>query len=277
MTPRRVVLLSPGGKFADALLGVLGQRGIEVDALLLYLPGAAGEWRKAPTAVGRMRSFLRAPLRWARRRWKQHGEARALGRLGRVVSTGTLNGVRMMRHLRRLRPDVLVLAHCGIVQPHVLRIPGDGVLNVHPGLLPWIRGNSPIGHSLQRGVPLGATAFRVDPGIDTGAILTRRLVPIRGGETVEELREALFRLWVEMTADVVAQASAGRVPPGLAQPGRFPLCRTLPVPEQRAILDDAVLRDEPKALFDRWAAACDPVEFALPPDAEVTPMPRLSQ
>ncbi|MDB4952045.1 MAG: methionyl-tRNA formyltransferase [Gemmatimonadetes bacterium] len=268
MSNRRVVLLSPGGTFADAVLALLADRGVEIAAFLLYLPGGPGEWRKAPTAGRRLLSLAGTPLRWARRRVRQRAHARAARRKGPVVLTGRLNGARMERDLRRLAPDGVVLAHCGLVARNVLQVPRDGVVNVHPGLLPWIRGNSPIGNSLVRGVPLGATAFRVDPGIDTGAILARRLVPVSGVETAGELREAVFRLWVGMTADLAADACAGRVPPGSPQHARFPLCGTLPAPEQIALIEDAVRRGEPKALFDRWAPACDPLDLSLPFDAD---------
>jgi methionyl-tRNA formyltransferase len=174
----------------------------------------------------------------------------------------------MADDLRGVAPDVLVLARCGLLDPHLLSIPREGVVNVHPGLLPWIRGNSPLANSLLRGVPLGSTAFRVDAGIDTGAVIERRLVPVTGTETVDELREGMFRLWVEMTADLVAAAAEGRIAPGTAQGGRFPICRTIPQPAGSAAAATA------KALFDRWSALCDPGALSLPPAADADFLPR---
>jgi len=268
---RRVVLLSPGGTFVADVLALLHQRGVRADALVLYARGSAlAEWR-AMRGVRRAANLPLVPLRWAaretRRRWRMRHPRGA----GRVVFTGALNGRRMEKDLRRLAPDVVVLAHCGLVAPLVLSIPAEGVVNVHPGLLPWIRGNSPLGHSLLRGVPLGCTAFRVDAGIDTGRILARRLVPVRGGEGFAGLRDAMVRLWVEMTAGVVAAAQAGPLPPGEPQPGRFPLCPTLATPAERAPVDAAVLRGDAKALFDRWLPLCDPSDLSLPADADLAP------
>jgi hypothetical protein len=264
---RRVVVLSPGGRFTSDLMALLALRGTAVDALVLYVPGVVREWRSASPA-GRLLGLPFLPLRWLRRRVRRRLAARAPGGAARVVLSGSLNGRRMTRDLRRLRPDVVVLAHCGLVAPHLLEIARDGVVNVHPGLLPWIRGNSPLGSSFLRRVPLGCTAFRVDAGIDTGRILSRRLLPVGGGETAAELRDALHRLWVEMTADLVAAAYAGGIAEGVPQEGRFRLCRTLAGTEQRLAIEDAVRRGVPKALFELWRPLCHPSDLSLPAGAD---------
>jgi len=270
---RRVVVLSPGGRLASALLVLLARSGTPVDALVLYVPGVLREWRSASPSR-RLLGLPLLPLRWLNRRVRRRLAARPAGGAGSVVFSGALNGRRLADDLWRLRPDVVVLAHCGLVAPPLLEIAREGVVNVHPGLLPWIRGNSPLGHSLLRGVPLGCTAFRVDAGIDTGRILARRLLPIGGGETAAQLRDGLFRLWVEMTADLVAAASAGELAEGLAQGDRFPLCRTLADPEQLQAIEDAVRRGEPRALFELWRPLCQPSDLSLPADADAAFMPR---
>ncbi|HEV7587127.1 MAG TPA: formyltransferase family protein [Longimicrobium sp.] len=262
---RRVVILSPGGEFAHRLLALLAERGIVPNALVLYVPGVAREWRKLRSARGRLLALPLLPLRAAGRRLRLRLDRRLRGAAPRVVYTGPLNGARMASDLRRLDPDVLVLARCGLLDPRLLAIPREGVASVHPGLLPWIRGNSPLANSLRCGVPLGGTAFWVDAGIDTGALIERRLVPVTGTETLDQLREGMFRLWVEMTADLVAAAGEGRIAPGTAQAGRFPLCRTVPDPAGAAAAA--------KALLDRWSGLCDPERLSLPPAADADFLP----
>jgi hypothetical protein len=255
-----VVLLSPGCSFVDDVLAGLEERGGAVDSIVIYRPPAP------------RRPWMLA--RWlVRRAHLRLGRSRRSG--PRVVFTGALNGRRMSRDLDRLRPDVLVLARCGLLAPHVLAIPREGVVNVHPGLLPWIRNANPLANSLARHVPLGATAFRVDAGIDTGRLLERRLVPVAGGETAEGLRGALYRLWVEMTAELALAAARGLLPAGTPQAGRFPLCRPVSDPEGIAAMEDAVRRGVPKQLFERWKLLCGPRE-TLPPDADADFLPRPS-
>lgn len=255
-TSRRVVLLSSGADFTADVLAGLRARGAAVHAVVIYPPALpAGPGARARWVAGRLR--LRASRRFR-------------VATGCVVFTGALNGPRMARDLERLAPDVLVLTRCGLVGPHLLAIPREGTVNVHPGLLPWIRGNSPLAHSLLRGVPLGSTAFRVDAGIDTGPILERRLVSVTGGESAAGLRAALYRLWVEMTVDLAAAACASPLPAGAAHPARFPLCRT--VSDAEADVEGAVGRGVAKALFDRWRPRCD-ARLVLPEHADAEPAP----
>lgn len=260
----RVVVLSSGGEFTHRLLDTLDRRGIVLDALVVYAPPV-----KATGARGR----VLAPLRRLRRQLRLRLDRRLRGGARQVVYTGGLNSARMERDLRRLAPDVVVLARTGLLGDPILAIPPGGVVNVHPGLLPWIRGNSPFGNALLRDVPLGGTAFRVDPGIDTGAVLQRRLVPVRGTETHAELRDALFRLWVEMTADWIAAAAAGPLPAGTPQTGRFPICRTNGAADEPAV---ARLCGEgaAKRLFNRWSPLCAAPDLALPADADAGFLPR---
>ena len=270
---RRVVVLSPGGRFTAEVLAALQARGITA-ALLVYRPDLARDWRAAPPASRRP---LRAPAflaRWLAGRARDRLGPRLRAGVSPTVFTGRLNGPRMRRDLERLRPDVMVLAHCALVSPEVLAIPRDGTVNVHPGLLPWVRGNTPFGNALLRGVPLGSTTFRVDAGIDTGPILERRLVPVAGGETMAELRDALYGLWVEMTADVIEAAGAAPLSPGRAQGARFPLCRTLSAPAELAAVAAAVRNGAAKAFFDRWSPLCDP-GLSLPIDAHAEPLPHV--
>ncbi|HEX6910454.1 MAG TPA: formyltransferase family protein [Longimicrobium sp.] len=269
---RRVVVLSPGGRFAAEVLARLEERGRAADALLVYRPDLARDWRGAPPADRRP---FRAPLfvgRWLAGRARDRFGARLRAGARRAVFTGPLNGPRMRRDLERLRPDAVVLARCGLVSPEVLAVPADGVVNVHPALLPWIRGNNPLGNSLLRGTPLGATAFRVDAGIDTGRILERRLVAVAGYETAAGLRDALHRVWVEMTVDWIVAAGAAPLPTGEPQTARFPLCRTLSTPAELAAVDEAVRSGAAGALFDRWRPLCGP-DLALAPGVHPEPVP----
>lgn len=260
VTRRHVALLSPGCSFADDVLAGLGERGGAVDSIVIYRPPAP----RRPRAL----------VRWlARQAYLRLGRSRRSG--PRVVFTGALNGRRMSGDLARLRPDVVVLARCGLLEPHVLAIPREGVVNVHPGLLPWIRSASPLAHSLRRQVPLGAAAFRVDAGIDTGPLLERRLVPVAGGESANDLRRAIHRLWVEMTVDLAAAAAAGPLPDGTPQCARFPICPPVNDPAGIAAMEDAIQRGGAKQLFDRWIGLCGP-RATLPLDADADFFPRPS-
>jgi methionyl-tRNA formyltransferase len=68
-----------------------------------------------------------------------------------------------------------VAAFGQILRPEVLDLSPGGCVNVHASLLLRWRGAAPIQAALLHGEPqTGVTIMRMDPGIDTGPILSQR-------------------------------------------------------------------------------------------------------
>jgi methionyl-tRNA formyltransferase len=87
--------------------------------------------------------------------------------------------------LAEARADLLLNVHSLLIVPgEVLRVPRLGAFNLHPGLLPRFAGlNAPswaIYHGEERH---GVTLHRMEPGIDTGAIVYQSSFPIRPEDT----------------------------------------------------------------------------------------------
>ena len=89
--------------------------------------------------------------------------------------------------LQELNPDLGVLGGTRIIRDRILRIPPEGMLNAHPGLLPEVRGSASPAWSVYYDIPIGATCHFIDPGIDTGDIVGKREIPIHRGDTYEKL------------------------------------------------------------------------------------------
>jgi methionyl-tRNA formyltransferase len=85
-----------------------------------------------------------------------------------------------------------VLADYGqIVPSSVLGLFPDGILNVHPSLLPRHRGAAPLPAAILAGdTETGVTLIRMDTGLDTGPIAAVDRWPLRGDETAPELERA---------------------------------------------------------------------------------------
>lgn len=89
--------------------------------------------------------------------------------------------------LEELEPDLGVLGGTRIIRKRVLEIPPDGMLNSHPGLLPEVRGSASVAWSIYHDVPIGSTCHFIDPDIDTGDIVLKRVIPVQRGDTYELL------------------------------------------------------------------------------------------
>jgi folate-dependent phosphoribosylglycinamide formyltransferase PurN len=265
----RVVLTTADSRHGQRVLQRIYERGIMLDAVLM-LTGSFGPPR-ARGAEGAARRLLRWPRAAAsavRRkvRFQRGRRASYATRCTQVIATGDMNSRRLRRDLERLAPDVLVLGGGGILLPEIIGTAAVGVLNVHPALLPWVRGCGVVGHSLEQGVAVGATVHLVDRGIDTGAVVARRLLPVAPGPaSLAALELAADELAAEMMADVVEGiVRRGERPAGAPQEGRFPLFRWPPVAE-RPRHEALAASGRAFELFERWRTRCtDTTGWTLP-------------
>jgi methionyl-tRNA formyltransferase len=117
--------------------------------------------------------------------------------------------------LRQIAPDLIVVAAYGQILPKaVLEIPRFGCINVHASLLPRFRGASPINKAVMEGATeTGITTMLMDVGLDTGAILLRRALPIGFEETAGELHDRLAPLGGEVLAETVRLLCRGELRP----------------------------------------------------------------
>ena len=114
-----------------------------------------------------------------------------------------------------LEADAVVVAAFGqIIPKEILEWPKYGCLNVHASLLPAYRGASPIQSALLAGVSqTGVTIMQMDEGLDTGAILTQKAVPIDSDETGGSLFDKLAGTGAELLVETLKSLEEGRIEP----------------------------------------------------------------
>ena len=157
--------------FAVPSLNALVEAGHEVVAVYSQPPRPAGRGKgERQTAV--------------------HERAEALGI--EVRTPKTLRNEEEQALFRALDADLAVVAAYGLILPTpVLEAPKGGCVNVHASLLPRWRGAAPIQRAILAGDETsGVTIMRMDEGLDTGPMLLKRALDIRGknaGEVTEEL------------------------------------------------------------------------------------------
>jgi folate-dependent phosphoribosylglycinamide formyltransferase PurN len=114
--------------------------------------------------------------------------------------------------LKDWAPDLIIFTGGNILRKQLLEVPRLGVVNVHLGLLPEIRGMSSPEWSLLTHVPIGITIHYVDASIDTGPVLQRREFPGAAQcESMSDLRDRLIAFGVENVADVVGGLDRGAI------------------------------------------------------------------
>jgi methionyl-tRNA formyltransferase len=117
--------------------------------------------------------------------------------------------------LKALRPDVIIVAAYGLILPAaVLELPTFGSLNVHASLLPRWRGAAPVAAAILAGDDTtGVTIMKMDPGLDTGPILSQRSLVIAPDDTRESLTARLAGLGAELLRDTLPDWFAGTLKP----------------------------------------------------------------
>jgi methionyl-tRNA formyltransferase len=111
-----------------------------------------------------------------------------------------------LAQLRATGPDIgVVVAYGHILKPDLLALPPLGMVNVHPSLLPALRGPAPVEWAIVNGLEeTGVTIMQLDAGMDTGPILHQ--IPdhvdpeVTGGELSEHLAEVGAQALIETLA-----------------------------------------------------------------------------
>jgi methionyl-tRNA formyltransferase len=132
-----------------------------------------------------------------------------------VIQPERLRQPEAMEQLRQWAPDLIVVAAFGqILRPAVLDLPSFGCANVHASLLPRWRGAAPVNAAILHGdTQSGVTIMRMDPGVDTGPMLSQRAEDIRPDDTAGSLAERLAALGAGLLLETLPAYLSGELQP----------------------------------------------------------------
>jgi methionyl-tRNA formyltransferase len=112
--------------------------------------------------------------------------------------------------IRELRPEAYLTASYGkIISRRALELV-EFPLNVHPSMLPKLRGASPARTALLQGLQTtGCCIMRMTPRMDDGDVLLRRELPIEPEWNFFELLNHMGQVGGEMAVEALDQVEAG--------------------------------------------------------------------
>lgn len=119
----------------------------------------------------------------------------------------------LARELRLENFDLFIVASYGkIIPKEIIDIPKKGTLNVHPSLLPRLRGASPIQGAILTEDITGVTIMKVDEKMDHGPIIAQEIVetekwPLK----YSELEKILAERGGHLLAETIAQWLDGNI------------------------------------------------------------------
>src|SRR6267154_5108652 len=120
-----------------------------------------------------------------------------------------------LAQLRELKPDIgVVVAYGHILRPELLELPPRGMVNVHPSLLPGLRGPAPVEWAIIRGLEnTGVTIMQLDAGMDSGPILHQIPHGIEPDVTGGELSAHLAEVGAQALVETLAMMDQSNPPP----------------------------------------------------------------
>jgi methionyl-tRNA formyltransferase len=120
-----------------------------------------------------------------------------------------------LQALAEWKPDLIVVAAFGrILPPAILSLPPLGCINVHGSLLPKYRGAGPIQWAIINGeTETGITTMLMDEGMDTGAMLLQKAIPIIADDTAGTLSPRLAEIGGKLLVETIIQLKNGTLVP----------------------------------------------------------------
>ncbi len=111
--------------------------------------------------------------------------------------------------------EIGILASYGeIIKKNVINLFPQGILVIHPSLLPKYRGASPIPEAIVAGdETTGVTIFKMDEKVDHGPIISQFKEDIMSGDTTETLRARLFERSAEVLVELLTPYLQGKITP----------------------------------------------------------------
>ncbi len=144
---------------------------------------------------GRGRSLASSPV-------KEFAEADGIP----VLQPARARAPEFVTELTALQPELnVVVAYGQILSRALLDVPEKGSVNLHPSLLPDLRGAAPINWAIIRGYDVtGVSTMWMTEELDAGPILRQVPEPILAGETATDLTVRLSELGAEVLIETLA-------------------------------------------------------------------------
>ena len=179
-------------EFAVSVLAILKSRGI-IPELIITTPDKA---------KGRHMTLSSPPAKiWA-------GKNNTA-----FLQPDNLKDKNFIERLLRTPWDVFFVASYGKILPkEIIEIPLQKTLNIHPSLLPKLRGSSPVQTAILEDIKeTGVTIMLIDEKIDHGPIIAQKKVAISEWPSEPELENRLAEVGANLLADILPDWLASRL------------------------------------------------------------------
>ena len=135
-----------------------------------------------------------------------------------------------IKKLNRYKADIYIsMSFNQILKREILKVCEHGFINCHAGALPFYRGRNILNWALINDEKeFGVTVHHIDEGIDTGDIISQKMVNITDSDNYSSLLKKATKVCSEVLYEAIVDISKGnadRIPQDTIHPVGFYCCR----------------------------------------------------
>ncbi len=158
-----------------------------------------------------------------------------------------------IRYFQTNPPDLIITASYGLIIPEeIINSAKFGALNIHPSLLPRLRGATPIQTALQQGLKeTGSTIMLMNAGMDTGDIVSQKQLSINPTDTYSKLEQKLIELSTELLLPILKNIQKIRQKPIGKKQNNSQATFTKLIKKQDGLID---WQKSAQEIYNQWRA-----------------------
>ena len=108
------------------------------------------------------------------------------------------NSQKTIHFLKEYHINFGIIAGARVLNKAVCESLKYGILNFHPGLLPFVRGLDSILWSIEKGYPVGVTAHLINEQIDAGFLVYKKILNIEKTDNIYSIYEKNYQLQLDL-------------------------------------------------------------------------------
>lgn len=115
------------------------------------------------------------------------------------ITEEKINSIESENNIKSLSPNLIILVDYGEkIEKNIIDIPPQGIINIHPSILPKFRGPTPIQSAILNGEKeTGVSIIKINNKIDSGNILNIMTYEIKKKDTYKKLLNKLAHLAIK--------------------------------------------------------------------------------
>lgn len=126
-------------------------------------------------------------------------------------TASNVNSERTVSWIRDFQPDVILSLQPQIIRDRLLRVPENGIVNIHPGKLPDYRGPAPLFWALYHREPeIGITAHFMVRQVDAGPLIVQKVLPVPASPSYGTVSTRINRLLPIIMREALEAVEQGR-------------------------------------------------------------------